>query len=147
MGRLPFTSITMKSPPERQLLDTLGKASFGLLFPSESDAPITPYCFPGPAGVEPTAESLLEAEHLPSDTPVETITLDELFDPFVVAGANASAEDLAEAERYRALVELLSHELTDLRVYRVGKTDIDVYILGQDPCGAWLGLKTHVVET
>lgn len=137
----------MKSPPESQLLDTLGKASSGLLFPSESDAPITLYGFPGPAGVEPTAASLLETEHLPSDTPVETITLDELFDPFVAAGANASPEDLAEAKRYSDLVELLSHELTHVRVYRVGKTDIDVYVLGQGACGAWLGLKTHVVET
>ena len=137
----------MKSPPESQLLDTLGKASFGLLLPSESDAPFTPYGFPGPAGVEPTAASLLEAEHLPGDTPVETITVDDLFDPFVAADPSASAEDLAEAARYRELVELLAHELTDLRVYRVGKTDIDVYILGQDSCGAWLGLKTHVVET
>lgn len=137
----------MKSPPESQLLATLEKASDGLLFPSESDAPFTPYCFPEPAGVEPTAASLLAAEHLPSDTPVETITVGELFDPFVVEGPSASPEDLAEAARYRDLVELLSHELTNLRVYRVGKTDIDVYILGQDPCGAWLGLKTHVVET
>jgi hypothetical protein len=137
----------MKSPPERQLLATLGQASDGLLFPSESDAPFTPYGFPEPAGVEPTAASLLEAEHLPSDTPVETVTLGDLFDPFVAADPGASAEDLAEAARYRELVELLSHELTHLRVYRVGKTDIDVYILGQDPRGAWLGLKTHVVET
>ena len=137
----------MKSPPESQLLATLGQASVGLLFPSESDAPFTPYGFPEPAGVEPTAASLLAAEHLPSDTPVETITLDDLFDPFMAAVPSASAEDLAEASRYRELAALLSLELTNLRVYRVGKTDIDVYILGQDPCGAWLGLKTHVVET
>lgn len=137
----------MKSPPESQLLATLEQASVGLLFPSESDAPFTPYGLPVPEGVEPTAASLLEAERLPGDTPVETITLGELFDPFVAADPGGSAEDLAEAARYRDLVELLSHELTRLRVYRVGKTDIDVYILGQDACGAWLGLKTHVVET
>jgi hypothetical protein len=41
----------------------------------------------------------------------------------------------------------LKAELTDLRVYRVGSTDIDVYILGKHPSGAWLGLKTKVVET
>lgn len=137
----------MKPTPESPILDTLGKATFGLLFPSESDAPLTPYRFPGGEGEEPTAASLLEAEHLPSTTPVETITLDELFDPFVEADPSASAEDLAEADRYRDLVDLLSSELTDVRVYRVGETDIDVYVLGKDPCGDWVGLKTHVVET
>jgi hypothetical protein len=137
----------MNHPPESSLLDTLEHATFGLLFPSESDAPLTPYCFPGPKGVEPTPEALLEAERLPSDTPVETITVADLFDPFAEADEHASEEDRAEAERYRNLVALLSRELTDLRVYRVGKTDIDVYILGKDKSGRWLGLKTHVVET
>ncbi len=137
----------MTSKPAPPLLDTLGKATFGLLFPSESDAPLTPYTFPGPKGAEPTPEALLLAEHLPRDTPVETITVADLFDPFAKLDEDASDEDKAEAARYRCLIELLSQELTDLRVYRVGAVDIDVYILGKDPCGAWLGLKTHVVET
>ena len=71
----------------------------------------------------------------------------DLFDPFAQAGDDASDEDKAEAARYRAIVDLLSKELTDLRVFRVGRVDIDVYILGKDPSGNWLGLKTHVVET
>jgi nuclease A inhibitor-like protein len=137
----------MTSKPAPPLLATLGKATFGLLFPSESDAPLTPYTFAGPKGAEPTPASLLAAEHLPSDTPVETITVADLFDPFAEAGDDATDEDKAEAARYRDLVDLLSEKLTDLRVYRVGKVDIDVYILGKDASGAWLGLKTHVVET
>ena len=137
----------IKSKPTPPLLETLGKATSGLLFPSESDSPLTPYAFPGAKGAEPTPATLLAAEHLPSDTPVETITVADLFDPFARAEDGASAEDKAEAARYRAIVELLTRELTDLRVFRVGKIDIDVYILGKDPSGAWLGLKTHVVET
>lgn len=137
----------MTQPPAPLLLETLKLATTDLLFPSESDAPLEPYCFPGPKGVEPTPAALLQAEHLPSDTPVETITVADLFDPFQSADENASEEDRAEAERYRELVAVLSRELTDLRVYRVGRVDIDVYILGKDATGAWLGLKTHVVET
>lgn len=137
----------MKSKPATSLPDALGKATLGLLFPSESDAPLTPYTFPGSTGTEPTPAALLEAEHLPTDAPVETTTVADLFDPFAEAAADASAEDRAEAKRYRALIDLLTKRLTDLRVYRVGHVDIDVYILGKDPSGAWLGLKTHVVET
>ncbi len=137
----------MKPTPESPILDTLGKATFGLLFSERVRRSAHPYRYPGKGGEEPTAASLLEAEGLPSTTPVETITLDDLFDPFVEADPSASAEDRAEAERYRDLVDLLSSELTDVRVYRVGETDIDVYVLGKDPCGDWVGLKTHVVET
>lgn len=133
--------------PQIPLLATLGKATFGLLFPSESDAPLSPYCFRGAPGEEPTPAALLAAEGLPSSTPVETITLAELFDPFAVAEESASPEDRAEANRYHDLASLLSRELTNVRVYRVGKVDIDVYVLGQTPQGAWAGLKTHVVET
>lgn len=137
----------MKSKPAKPLLDTLDEATSGLLFPSESDAPLTPFTFPGPPRTEPTPGALLEALHLPSDTLVETITVADLFDPFAEAPDDASDEDKAEAKRYGALTRLLSSKLTDLRVYRVGRVDIDVYILGKDPSGAWLGLKTHVVET
>jgi hypothetical protein len=138
----------MTSPPAPTLFETLGKATEGLLFLSESDAPLTPYRFPGPPGAEPTPEALLNVEHLPSDTPVETITVADLFGPFEHAEEGASPEDEADAARYRDLVALLTRELTSLRVYRVGKVDIDVYVLGQEAAsGAWLGLKTHVVET
>ena len=137
----------MTFQPAHPLFDTLSQATSGLLFPSESDAPITPYHFPGPQGAEPTPEALLSVEHLPGDTPVETITVADLFDPFQHAAEGASDEDQAEAARYGALVELLGHELKALRVYRVGKVDIDVYVLGHDAAGSWLGLKTHVVET
>ena len=137
----------IKTKPGSPLLETLGKATSGLLFPSESDAPLTPSTGPGAKGVEPTPATLLAAECLPSDTPVETITVADLFDPFAKAEDGASAEDKAEAARYRAIVELLTRELTDLHVFRVGRVDIDVYILGKDASGAWIGLKTHVVET
>ncbi len=137
----------MTSPVVPPLFETLGQATSGLLFPSESDAALTPYRFPGTKGAEPTPEALLSVEHLPSDTPVETITVADLFDPFQHAAEGASKEDQVEAERYHALVELLTRELKSLRVYRVGKVDIDVYVLGQDASGDWLGLKTHVVET
>jgi hypothetical protein len=137
----------IKAKPTPPLLEALGKATSGLLFPSESDYPLTPTTFPGETGAEPTPATLLAAAHLPADTLVETITVADLFDPFAKAADDASAEDKAEAARYRAIVELLDHELTDLRVYRVGRIDIDVYVLGKDPSGAWLGLKTHVVET
>ena len=137
----------MKNQPKAPLLDTLAKATAGLLFPSESDAPLTPYTFPGAPGTEPTPAALLAAEHLPSDTPVETITVADLFDPFAQAADGATAEDKAEAARYRAIADLLAQEPSELRVFRVGKVDIDVYILGKDPKGTWLGLKTHVVET
>ena len=144
---MPFTSREMTRPQGPLLLRALRKATSGLLLPSESDAPLTPFRFDGPPGAEPTPSALLAAEGRPDDTAVETISLSDLLDPFAQAAADTSPEDLAEAARFRALIRLLSSTLSDLRVYRVGKVDIDVYVLGKDASGAWLGLKSHVVET
>ena len=130
-----------------EFLSALSTAASGLLFPSESDYPLTPYRWVGTAGAEPSPEALIQAEGRKADTLVETLTVGELFDPIMQEQPGWADEDRAEAERYRALVALLEDGLKELRVYRVGKVDIDVYVLGQHASGEWLGYKTRVVET
>lgn len=130
-----------------EFLSALGAAASGLLFPSESDYPLTPYRWVGVKDTGPSPEALLLSEGRPADTKVETRTVHEIFDPLLQAEEGSSEEDQAVAARYRALVQLLEHHLQHLRVYRVGKIDIDVYILGQHASGEWLGLKTRVIET
>lgn len=130
-----------------ELLATLGAAASGLLFPSESDYPLTPYRWVGTDGAEPSPAALIQAEGRKADTPVETLTVRGLFEPLFALQADATEEEKADVARYRALVDLLEAELSDLRVYRVGAVEIDVYVLGRHPSGEWLGLKTRVIET
>ena len=134
-------------PTPTELLTTLGAAASGLLFPSESDYPLTPYRWVGTDGAEPSPAALIQAEGRKADTPVETRTVRALFEPLFVLQADATEEEKADVARYRALVDLLEAELRDLRVYRVGAVEIDVYVLGRHPSGEWLGLKTRVIET
>jgi hypothetical protein len=49
--------------------------------------------------------------------------------------------------RYENLVSLLERRLRDVKVYRLGKTEIDCYALGLDDQGNLAGLKTVAVET
>lgn len=130
-----------------ELLAALGAAASGLLFPSESDYPLTPYRWVGTDGAEPSPAALIQAEGRKADTPIETLTVRALFEPLFVLQADATEEEKANVARYRALVDLLEAELSDLRVYRVGAVEIDVYVLGRHPSGEWLGLKTRVIET
>jgi len=130
-----------------ELLANLGAAAAGLLFPSESDYPLTPYRWVGTDGAEPSPAALIQAEGRKADTPVETLGPRELFEPLFALQADATDEEKAEVARYRALVDLLKGTLSALRVYRVGEVDIDVYVLGRHASGEWLGLKTRVVET
>ena len=137
-----------KSMTVTEFLAALGAAVSGLLFPSESDYPLTPYRWVGPGGEDPSPKALLTAEGRPPDTKVTTLSVHELFDPLIdVDNDRHDDEERAAAVRYRALVSLLEENLCDLVVYRVGQVDIDVYILGMHPSGEWLGLKTRVIET
>ncbi len=54
---------------------------------------------------------------------------------------------MAECKRYQRLVKLLQTHLTDLKVYRLGEVEIDVYVLGKTESGAIAGLATISVET
>jgi hypothetical protein len=127
--------------PERRL----EAAAHGLLFPSESEAPLALYRWPDAA--EPSPAALLAREGHPPETPVETTTVEGELGPLTTAAPGADAQDQADAGRWKALVDSLQRELAELRIYRVGRVDIDLYVLGRAPSGAWLGYKTHAVET
>ena len=124
----------------KTLLKTLEEAASGLLFPSETDAPLVPFELAEAHGADISAEKLLTLEGRADGAKVEEVTADELFQPLIEAGDDDSA-------KYGRILEVLKAELTDVRVYRVGETDIDVYIVGKHASGAWAGLKTKVVET
>ncbi|MGK3991403.1 nuclease A inhibitor family protein [Sorangium sp. So ce136] len=130
------------SPEE--LLASLEEASKDLLFPSESDHPLRPSRWDVDAS---SPAALLAAEGLAADTAVEVTTAGDFFAPVLEPPEEAGEAAQAEAGRYRRVVDLLERHLTELRVYRVGRVAIDVYVVGRHPSGAWLGLKTKVVET
>ena len=127
----------MKADP---VLDALKKASKGLLFSSESDAPLEPFAWPAdaakPAALTP-ARVLALARAAPG-TAVEVTTLARLF-------AMVPSEDRA---KFQALQKTLGEQLSAIKVYKVGdEAEKAVYIVGKTADGRWAGLKTSVVET
>jgi hypothetical protein len=128
---------------DEQLLDELSSAADGLLFMSETDAPLEPLR----SADEPTPDLLRRLSGVSVDTPVEAQVFDDFFRPAVSEPVWKSAHEIATARRFQRLVELLHANLTDLRVFRVGRINMEVYVLGRAASGNWLGLRTRVVET
>jgi hypothetical protein len=56
-------------------------------------------------------------------------------------------EEKAKAAQFQKLKEVIEATLNDRQVFRVGQTEIDVYLLGKPKEGPRVGLKTKVVET
>ncbi|HYF03130.1 MAG TPA: nuclease A inhibitor family protein [Patescibacteria group bacterium] len=109
----------------------LAKAVSGLLYSSESDYP-----FEIIENVLP--QQLLNAKEIEADHFFKNLTTEE--DWF-------GKEEKAKAAQYTALYNLLKENLSELKVYKTGETDIEIYILGKSKSGTFMGLKTRSVET
>jgi hypothetical protein len=68
------------------------------------------------------------------------------------ANAGSAVEELQletflEGEKYKNVVKALKKNLSGIRVYKVGRINIPVYIVGKSDEGNWLGLSTRLVQT
>jgi hypothetical protein len=124
----------------------LKKASEGLLYPSETDAPFEAFEWPGEQG-KPDKARVLELAGLPAGTPVKVKGLDAFFKDAAAEEDWHDEQEQAQAERFRQLVGTLKETLADTKVFQLGRgTEKDAYIVGRTDTG-WAGLKTKVVET
>ncbi len=123
----------MKKPP---ILPALRKAAKGLLFVSETDAPLEPFAWPDEGSL--TEDRLRELAGAEPGAAVEQTELEGFF-------RTVPAED---REKFGRLEAVLRKQLADVTVYKVGdEAERQVYIVGRTPGGGWAGLKTVVVET
>ena len=126
----------------KEITDRLTKLSKGLLFPSESEYPLELVTW---ESVTLTPETILTRSLKQSDTAIESTTLEDFFAPVVTDEDWFEDEDRAIAQRFRDLQTAIA-TLESVQVFKVGKVEIDVYIVGA--IGPDLvGLKTTVVET
>src|SRR4051812_8309077 len=108
-------------------LAALRKASDGLVYRSESDAPFTPFSW-GKADGDLTPDKVARLAHAPAGAPVEEQTLADFFKHLTEEGAD-------DADKYRKLQQTVGRQLTGVHVFRVGRVEIDVYIVGRTADG------------
>jgi hypothetical protein len=130
---------------DEEILVELKRLTEGLLFMSESDYPFEIVYWKGLTEVTP--QFLLGLSGQAEDAPVETLSPDEFFGVAMSEESWRAERARAEAQRYRALLELLKESLDELKVYKIGSIRMAVYIVGRTGTGNWLGLSTVVVET
>ena len=126
----------------KEITDRLTKLSEGLLFPSESEYPLEPFTWKSATLNRKTI--LTQAGKL-AKTPIEAIALEDFFATVVTDQDWFEDEDRKIAQRFRDLQTAIA-TLENVQVFRLGKVEIDVYIvgeIGQD----LVGLRTTVIET
>jgi hypothetical protein len=128
-----------------QLTGELKEAARWLTFMSESDYPLEVVCWKNLTEVTPDYLRGLTDEN--DSAPVNTMSPAEFFRVATSEAAWKGEAELATARKFQALVRLLEDRLDGLTVYRVGRINIPVYVVGRSPSGSWLGVSTRVVET
>ena len=79
--------------------------------------------------------------------PIEEKSLVDFFARHTATSDPYDSEAQKIRPRYEALMRTITTRLRGVRVYRVGRIEIDCYIAGLDSHGNLVGLKTVAVET
>jgi len=130
---------------EQSLTEQLKAASEGLYYISETDAEILP--FAGSKADSVTKEEVLRQTNRQTDANVEEREFGEIFARLTKMQDWFGDEEKATAERFSALKDLLEKNLRDLKVFKIGSIDIDIYFVGLDAENNLMGIQTKAIET
>ena len=143
-------AMTIGAPESARFVADLRLASEGLLFVSESDAPFEVVQWPE-APVPLTDAAIVMITGRSSTTPMQKTSLDEFFRLATQPQDWHGADEQRQVVQFQKLQALFNAQLVDTQVIKLGKIEIDVYIVGRLPASTskdgWLGLSTRMVET
>src|SRR5262245_60511635 len=123
--------------------EQFNQLSEGLLYMSETDAPLTYYELSSENSQQwppSTGGQYLQLIGEDPATPVEKLAPEKFFRD--LRPGNEDRED-----QVAALQKTMTEELLNLEGFRVGEIQIKIFVLGKDDSGRVVGLQTLSVET
>ena len=130
---------------ENNLAEQIKKAATGLYYISETDAEILP--FAGEKAEAVTKEEILSQTKSVVNAPVEERDFAGFFARLTEIQDWFGDEENEAAQKFVRLKELLENNLRDLKAFKIGKIQLEVYVVGLDAENKLTGIKTKAVET
>lgn len=130
--------------PANNFLALIEAGIEGLIYISESDSDWQLY---DGGKVEKVSKEAFGKIIKADASAIEERPFDEFFERLGAAKEWHGEKEKGRAERYRKLGALLGDALEDIRVFRVGKIRIDIYVVGKNKDGNLAGIKTFAIET
>ena len=146
LGLTSMLTLTM-ALSDAEILDLLSVATTDVYWQSESDEPFELLLWPDLAADELDESVMRQQVSAAKDVAIQPKAIDDFFEPALRLHDWYGDAEQQTVGKYEDILFLLQQNLTDLQVFRVGKCEIDVYIVGKTPAGNWLALKTMAVET
>lgn len=128
------------------ILENLILASIdGLFYMSETDAPFT--IFKGEKTKELDLNFFKKSLKISNLKSFEEVGFELFFEKLTTEKDWFGENEKKRMKRYIDLKNTLQDNLKDLKVFRFGKIQIDIFILGLDSESKIFGVKTKAVET
>ncbi len=122
----------------------LAKACEGLIYISETDSPVTVYRGPKlPEISAPTISSYIAKGGLS----IEKVSIERFFSRLTAEKDWHGARERERAKKFLDLQKLIEEYLDDVTVFRVGRINIRIYVIGLDDKGRVLGVTMDAIET
>jgi hypothetical protein len=134
-----------KDSGENRLREQIKVSVEGLYFMSETDSEILPFF--GTQAQSVTKEEILSQTKNSIDAPVEERNFKDFFARLTEIQDWFGDEEKATAQKFVELKKLLESNLRELKVIKIGKIQLDVYVVGIDAENNLLGIQTKAVET
>lgn len=129
----------------QNLSEQIAEIVAGLTYTSETDAEIIP--FEGQEIEDLTKASFLLQINKTNDIKIEEKSFNQFFAPLTKFQDWFGEEERKTTEKFIRLKELLQQNLIQKKVFRIGKKEIDVYVVGLDKDNFVCGIQTKAVET
>lgn len=139
------TNGSEKKNDDASLSGKLKSLTEGLSYMSESFYPVEPYARAAGEGAPDAAELAKGREG--EDAAISELDFDSFFGNYTQDQDWWDEEERATAKKFQALVAFLKENLKEIKVYRVGDVEADVYVVGKTASGDYAGVKTKIVET
>jgi Nuclease A inhibitor-like protein len=117
----------------------------GLFYVSETDSPFHFFQFGEYKKVDD--KIIRECLELENSISIEERTSDEFFSRLTQEKDWFGEREKKIAARFSSLKSLLEKRLTDVKVFRIGRIHIDIYVAGLDSENRLTGIQTKAVET
>jgi hypothetical protein len=128
----------------KNLNEQIAKTVVGLVYLSETDAEIIP--FVGHQTDSVTAENLM-FQIGRTEVKIEEKCFQEFFAPLIKIQEWFGADERKMTEKFSQLKELLQTNLIQKRVFKLGKKELDIFVVGLDAENILRGIQTKATET
>lgn len=116
----------------------------GLFYVSETESEVL--LFNGQKAESVPQEDLLH-QIRKTDIKVEELSFEDFFKPLIKTEKWFGREERKMTESFSKIKKLLQGNLRDLRVFKIEKIHVEIYVVGLDSEGNLCGIQTKALET